>query len=186
MLGKTAVVLGQGAIGLTFTMLLHRMGAREVIAIDRHDYRLAWARERGATVALNADREDVVGAVNDLTDGLGVDVVIEASGDIESINQMTLLVKRYGTIILFGLPESNMVQLDYMSLVRKMATVIPTISAASEEPGGGIREAVSLVADGKLDVGWMVTHRVGLADAPRAYEMYEDYRDQVLKVVLRV
>ncbi len=186
MYGKTAAVLGQGAIGVTFTALLHKMGAREVVAIDRHDYRLAWSREQGATVTLNPDRDDVVAAVNDLTGGLGVDAVVEASGDLESINQMALLVKRYGTIILFGLPESNLVQLDYMSLVRKMATVIPTISAASEAPGEGIREAVSLVADGKLDVDWMVTHRVGLADAPRAYAMYEDYSEQVLKVVMRV
>ena len=134
MYGKTAAVLGQGAIGVTFTALLHKMGAREVIAIDRHDYRLAWSREQGATATLNPDRDDVVAAVNDLTGGLGVDAVVEASGDLESINQMALLVRRYGTIILFGLPESNFVQLDYMSLVRKMATVIPTISAANNAP----------------------------------------------------
>jgi threonine dehydrogenase-like Zn-dependent dehydrogenase len=70
---------------------------------------------------------------------------------------------------LFGQPELDTVQIDYMGLVRKMATVIPTINAASEVPGEGIREAVSLVVDGKLDVGWMVTPRAGLADAPRAY-----------------
>ena len=186
MLGKSAVVMGQGAIGLTFTALLNRMGAHQVIAVDRHDYRLARARTLGATVALNASDVDVAAAVADLTGGVGADVVVEACGDPASINQLALVVRRYGTIILFGLPEENVVELDYMSLVRRMATIIPTISAASDDPSGDIKEAVALVADGKLDVDWMVTHRLTMADAPRAYQMYEDYSDQVLKVVMRV
>ncbi len=75
MYGKTAAVLGQGAIGVTFTALLHKMGAREVVAIDRHDYRLAWSREQGATVTLNPDRDDVVAAAADLRSQASVDRV---------------------------------------------------------------------------------------------------------------
>ena len=185
-LGKTVVVLGQGAIGLAFTDLIRRMGPRQLIAVDRHDYRLTTAQQRGATTVLNPLRDDIPSSVADLTNGIGADAVVEASGTPEAINQMADLIKQYGQIILFGLPEEDLVEIEYFKLMRKMPTIVPTVSASDPAPSDGIKEAVSMVQSGDLDVSWLVTHQVSFDDAPQAYSMYADYLDNVIKVVMQV
>ncbi|MCH7593237.1 MAG: zinc-binding dehydrogenase, partial [Chloroflexi bacterium] len=69
---KRIAILGQGAIGLSFTMIAAAQGARQVIAIDLEDYRLDKARELGATDTINADKENVAEAIQELTGGEGV------------------------------------------------------------------------------------------------------------------
>lgn len=185
-MGKRVAVLGQGAIGLTFTRLLASAGARELIAIDLLDERLAKAKEQGATVAVNPTREDPAAAVAELTGGLGADVVVEAAGTEESVNMLASLVRPYGALVLFGLPERDRFPVDYVKLVRRQATIIPTVNAADADPAQAVHEAVDLVSRGRLDVDWLVTHRLPMAQAQRAYSMYEGYLDGVIKVVLEV
>ena len=66
-LGKRVVVVGAGPIGLCFTDLMVRHGARQVIVTDVHDYRLDTARQIGATHTINAAREDVRERVSAIT-----------------------------------------------------------------------------------------------------------------------
>ena len=61
-LGKTVVVLGQGAIGLSFTAILSRAGARNVVAVDSLDYRLDKSKEVGATHIINYKKENLENA----------------------------------------------------------------------------------------------------------------------------
>ena len=90
----------------------------------------------------------------------------------------------FGTIALFGLPEEPKVELDYVGLMRRQAIIIPNVSASTNDPTGCIKEAVALVHQGALDVSWLVTHRLPFSEAPKAYEMYEDYQDEIIKVVM--
>ena len=183
-IGQTAVVLGQGVIGLTFTNLVHKLGAGKVIAIDRHDYRLAKSIQQGATHTVNTNNEDPIAAVQELTNGQGADVVIEAAGQIETVEMIKGMVKMFGTVALFGLPEEPKVELDYVGLMRRQAIIIPNVSASTNDPTGCIRETVDLVHQGSLDVSWLVTHRLPFSEAPKAYEMYEGYQDEIIKVVM--
>ena len=185
-LGQTVVILGQGVIGLTFTDLVARMGAGTIVAVDHHDYRLAKARQRGAAVTVNPYQEDVAATVKEVTGGKGAAVVIEAAGTPEAVNQLADLVRLYGTILLFGLPEEPTLELDYVKLMRRQATIIPSVSSSGDDPAQCIKDAVSLVAKGQLDVDWLITHRLPFSEAPRAYEMYESYQDEVIKVVMQV
>ena len=177
---------GQGAIGLTFTHLLASAGAREVVGIDLLDERLAKASEQGATATVNPAREDVVAAVAELTGGQGADVVVEAAGTEEAVDLLSSLVRPYGTLVLFGLPERERFPIDYVKLVRRQATILPTVNAAGDDPAHAVHEAVELVSAGRLDVSWLVTHRLPMAEAPRAYTMYEGHLDGVIKVVMEV
>ncbi len=85
-LGKNVLILGQGSIGLSFTMITSRMGARSVIAADLLDYRLEKAKTFGATHTINSDKEDLHQAVLELTDGQGADIVVEAAGYPDTFN----------------------------------------------------------------------------------------------------
>ena len=173
-------------MGLSFTHLLSRMGATEVIAVDPLRYRLEKAWEQGASRILDPLHEDVAGAIDELTDGQGADVVVEAAGTAETVNQAADLVRRHGTIIFFGLPEEDVFPFEFMKLARKQPTVIPTVSASSNDPTQAIKQAVSMVARGRLDVSWLISHRLPFEEARLAYEMYEGYQDNVVKVVLNL
>ena len=138
-LGKRVVILGQGAIGLSFTHLLSRMGAAEVIAADLLDYRLEKSLQRGATRTVNPLREDLVAAVAELTGGKGADVVIEAGGTPETVNRTMDLVRLYGTVVFFGLPEDDVFPFEFIKMARKQPVVIPTVSGSSDDPPGPSR-----------------------------------------------
>ena len=95
-------------------------------------------------------------------------------------------MKLFGTVCLFGLPEEPLLELDYVGLMRRQVTVIANVSSSSDNPTQCIKDTVDLVEQGALDVSWLVTHRLPFDDAPRAYEMYEGYQEEIIKVVLSV
>ena len=81
-LGKDVVVMGQGSIGLSFTAIVARAGARRVIAVDPLDYRLEWGKKFGATHTINPDKDDVDEALAEITDGKLADISVEASDSL--------------------------------------------------------------------------------------------------------
>ena len=187
-LGKSVLIMGQGAIGLSFTMLLAKLGARQVIAVDLLDYRLEYAREFGATHTVNPSQEDLVEAVREITRGEDPDITVEAAGYNDTMNMAFRLVKLWGTVIVFGM-QSNLVNpVDTRLWFDKQPTIIPTSGARSGDPTAHIRTIVDLRERGWVDPARMVTHRMGFnaADVSRAYQMYEERLDNVVKVVLTV
>jgi threonine dehydrogenase-like Zn-dependent dehydrogenase len=85
--GSTAVVVGDGAVGLCGVIAAKEMGAERIIAMSRHASRQDLARQFGATDIVTERGEDGVAAVKELTDGLGAHSVIEAVGTQESMLQ---------------------------------------------------------------------------------------------------
>ena len=184
MLGKNVVVLGQGSIGLSFTMLLSRQGARQVVAVDPLEYRLEFSRRFGSTHTINPDKEDLREAVQELTRGVGPDIVVEAAGYAETLNMTFELVRPFGTAILFGVTEDRMVPVNTGALSNK--TIIKTSGASSGNPTRHIEDIVALRERGWCDPAQLVTHRLSfnVGDVNTAYEMYEQRLDNVIKVVM--
>ncbi|GBD11306.1 Alcohol dehydrogenase [bacterium HR23] len=185
-LGKRVVVVGQGAIGLLFTMTLLRMGAGRVIVVDPLEERLALARRQGAHLALNPHGQDAVRMASEATDGQGADLVVEASGEPGGIDLALQMARVYGTVVLFGVPEEDRVALNYFEALRKQLTLVATVSATCEDPARPIRLAVALRRQGWADPAWVITHRFPLDEAPRAYDLYARRAEGVVKAVLRV
>jgi threonine dehydrogenase-like Zn-dependent dehydrogenase len=85
--GVTAVVVGDGAVGLLGVLSAKQMGAERIIAMSRHEKRQQLAREFGATDIVTERGDEGVAQVRDMTDGLGAHSVIEAVGTQESMMQ---------------------------------------------------------------------------------------------------
>jgi L-iditol 2-dehydrogenase len=187
-LGKSVLVMGQGAIGLSFTMLTAMQGARQVIAVDLLEYRLQWAKDFGATHTVNPGTEDLAGAVGEITGGVGPDVTVEAAGYPETLDAAFRLVRPFGTVIVFGVQGDDIVPVDTRLWLDKQATIIPTSGARSGDPTTHIKQVVALKARGQVDPGRMVTHQLGfdVNDVNKAYQMYEQRLDNVIKVVMDV
>ena len=182
--GMNVAVLGQGCIGLLFTMILKELGARRIIAIDPNEDRLAMSRKLGANLAINTSRVSPVKVVQEVYGNLGADVVIEASGDTAALDECVAMARMYATLVLFGIPEEKEVTFDYLGAISKQLTMIGTVSATCESPARPIQEAVDLLTKGKIDLSWMITHRFSFDEAPAAYEKYADRSEGLIKLVL--
>ena len=186
--GKSVLIAGQGAIGLSFTMLLAKQGADKVIAVDLLDYRLDYAKRFGATHTINPGRQNLPEAVGEITGGVGADITVEAGGYPETLDMSFQHVRNNGMVIIFGIQEADVTPVNLKILRIKQPTIIPTTGGRSADPTSHIKEIVALRERGWVDPAPMVTHRLGfnVEDVSRAYEIYEDHLDNVVKVVMSV
>jgi len=184
-LGKRVVVVGAGPIGLCFTDLLVRAGASQVIVTDIHDYRLEVARKLGATHVINAAREDVPKRVAEITGGAMADASIEACGLRETYHQVFDVIRVQGTVIIFGIPHlEDTIAFDWSSAYTKLPNIVVTNSAAAGERGRFVAVCVDLVAQGRLDLSYLATHRFAWDEIPQAFDVYATGKDRALKGVI--
>jgi L-iditol 2-dehydrogenase len=185
-LGKNVLILGQGSIGLSFTMLVSRMGARSVMVADLLDYRLEKSQELGSTHPINPDKEDLIEAVQEITKGVGADITVEAAGYPDTFNLAFSQVRQFGTVIIFGIQSEKYVPIEHNWLMDKQPHIIPTTGARSGDPIGQIQDMVALRQRGWADPARLITHRMGFSNVQKAYDMYEQRQDRVIKVVMNI
>jgi L-iditol 2-dehydrogenase len=145
--GDTVVVVGLGPIGLMFVQLLKSLGAT-VIAVGKRHNQLKLAQKMGAAYVLNSTDSNVVEQVRRITNGRrGADVVIEAVGRTETWQQAMGMVRRGGTINLFGgCPSGTHIPLD-TTLIHYSEI---TIKASFHHTPRHIREALDAIHRGEI------------------------------------
>ena len=112
--GSTAVVVGDGAVGLLGVLSSREMGAERIIAMSRHESRQKLAREFGATDIVTERGEEGVARIRELTNGIGADSVLECVGTQESMKQAIQATRPGGFVSYVGVPHG--VELDAQSL----------------------------------------------------------------------
>jgi threonine dehydrogenase-like Zn-dependent dehydrogenase len=112
--GVTAVVVGDGAVGLLGILSARQMGAERIIAMSRHDKRQKLAREFGATDIVAERGDQAVARVKDMTKGIGADSVLECVGTQESMMQAIKSTRPGGHVGYVGVPHG--VELDAQQL----------------------------------------------------------------------
>ena len=185
-LQKNVLVLGQGSIGLSFTMITSRMGARSVMAVDPLDYRLEKSVQMGATHTINPDKENLTEAVMEITRGAGPDIVVEAAGYPDTFNEAFRQVRQFGTVILFGIQSDDFVPLEHNLLMEKQPSIFPTTGARSADPISQIQDMVGLRERGWCEPADLITHRLPFSNVQQAYDMYEQRQDNIIKVVMDI
>jgi L-iditol 2-dehydrogenase len=181
--GRDVAVIGQGSAGAFFTFLLKRAGAARVLVSDKSPARLAYSRQLGADLAVNANEDDFRSAVLEATGGRGADLVVEAVGSRETFPLSLELAAPRATVLWFGLPEGTE---DYPFSFREFFGKFLTayaISGTQGEPGfGSFRSAVRLIADGAIDVTPLLSHVLPVGEVEKAYQIAHDRTDGALKV----
>ena len=186
-LGKSVVIMGQGSIGLSFTAICARAGARRVIAVDPIEHRLDWSKKFGATHTINPDTVDLDDAVNEITGGIGGDISVEASGYPDAINAAFRNVAKFGKVIIFGIQEGvrgHLTEIDKQYFLKNTPTIIPTSGAGSGDAISHIERMIELKGRGWWNPGEMVTHHRTFNEVNEAYEIYDKRLDDVIKVVM--
>jgi len=180
LLDWNVVIVGQGAIGQLFCAAVRNLGARQIIAVDRLADRLKISPTMGATSVVNSSQTDPVQAIAERTDGHLADLVIEAVGHREqALDLCTSLCRKYGTILYFGVPPETIGEVRWLDLFRKNINVQTTVNPdfARDFP-----LAMRWIAEGRIDVSPVITHRFPLAQIQQAFEMYHQRLDGSLKV----
>jgi alcohol dehydrogenase len=177
--GDTVAVVGAGPIGLATVMTAKLYTPAQVIAIDLADARLEKAREFGADVTINNGSEDALALVQELTDGLGADVAVEAVGVPETFELCTALVRPGGRVANVGV-HGHSATLHLETLWIKDITITTGLVDTSTTP-----RLLSLIAQGRLDPTPFATHRFPLGDTLSAYDTFAAASEtNALKVVL--
>ncbi len=183
-IGKNVAVIGQGSAGLWFDFQLRRMGAKNVVAIDLENFRLQRSIAFGATHIFNNSAADPIAATEELFGGQLADVVIEAAGEVESINLAVDLVSKFGEILYFGYPRAQKFPFEFDRLFHKCCRATTIVGAACEPNQTCTHMAVQLIASGVADAGSLITHRVEFDDVIDAYETHRTRADGAVKIVI--
>jgi threonine 3-dehydrogenase len=180
--GRSVLVSGCGPIGLMAIPVARVAGARLVIATDPNEQRLALARQMGADVVLNPRRDEVVAQLRELTEGDGVDVVLEMSGAPMAIQTALEALRPGGQVAALGL-TSEPIRLDWNDLVViKGATVQGIYGRKIWDTWHRMR---ALLQTGAVDLRPLITHRLPLEAYEEAFRLLMNPGDEVVaKIIL--
>jgi L-iditol 2-dehydrogenase len=174
---STALVIGAGMIGLLILQALRAAGCSRVFVADIDDSRLNMAKELGATEVLSS-KTDLVTQVLKLTDGIGVDVTLEAVGRTETVISAIDCVRKGGTVTLVG-NISPQVTLPLQKVVSRQIRLQGSCASSGEYP-----KAIELLASGAIKVKPLITAVAPLDEGPAWFERLHAGEKNLLKVVL--
>ena len=192
--GEHLMITGMGVVGQLALQLAKLTGCDQTIAVDLIDQRLEKAGISGATHVLNPTTCDLKSPVQQLTEGRGLDVVIEASGYPDLLPELFDLMRIGGRIVLLGSIWHRKVELDLMPFHEKELVMIgahqpkcPTTPTAIFPWTQQYNRAQILkyICQGTLNVDHLISHQLPYTDAETAYRLLRDQRDQSLGVILK-
>jgi len=165
--GDTVVIFGVGATGMMHVMLSIEHKFDKIFCIDVNEFRLEFAKKFNITDSIISSSPDIKQKILDQTDNRGVDVAIIATGSLQALSSAIDLVRKGGTVIMFGVPSKGaMINLDMSIIYSKEITMISSYAASDSDT----KAALELIQSSKIDVKKLITHRYNIKDSPKAFE----------------
>jgi L-iditol 2-dehydrogenase len=178
--GESVVVTGPGPIGLLGVAVAKALGAQPVILTGTRDNRLDIGRRLGADHVINVRNQDPVEAVRGLTEGRGVDYVVECSAAPNAINEAAQMVNRGGKICLAAFPHEAP-PVDVAHLVRNNIYVY----GIRGEGKGATHRAEAFMRQKRFDATLIHTHTFPMPDLIEALRYAKDRVEDAIKVVVK-
>ena len=203
--GDTVAVWGCGAVGQFAMISAYMMGAERVIAIDRFPERLQMAKEKSKAEVINYEEVDAGEALKEMTGGRGPDACIDAVGleahgvgfedfydqtkqklRLETdrphvLRQMMVACRKGGTLSIMGVYGGFVDKMPFGAAFNKGLT----FRMGQMHGQKYMHLLLELVLNGKLDPSFVVTHTLPLEQAPHGYEIFQQKKDNCIKVVLK-
>jgi threonine 3-dehydrogenase len=168
--GNTVLVTGCGPIGVMSVAVSRICGATKVIATELNDYRIQLAKKVGADLVINPKKENVVEKVLKETDGLGIDVVLEMSGNPIAIKQAFESLRPGGRFSILGIPDKPM-EIDLgKDIIFKYITVQGINGRLMFSTW---HKTSRFLSSGRLDLEPIITHRFRLEEFEKGMELMQ-------------
>jgi 2-desacetyl-2-hydroxyethyl bacteriochlorophyllide A dehydrogenase len=187
-LGETALVFGQGVLGLLMTQLLKIAGAGRVLAVDPLTKRRDLALVVGADGALEPD--DLPGSILEVTAGRGADVAVEASGSGAALQTAIDSVVVEGTVVVASWYGTKPVTLSLGERFHRGRVLLRSSQVGRMNPDLGPRWDRSRRMETVLDLlprmrlKELISHRIPFEEAPDAYRLIDEHPGEVVQVIL--
>ena len=203
--GDVVAVWGCGPVGQFAIKSAYMLGAEKVIAIDRFSYRLRIAHDRAGAETINYEESDIFEALKEMTGGRGPDHCIDAVG-LEghspglagaydklktnlmmetdrpvALREAILACRSGGVISVIGVYGGFLDKFPMGAVVNRSLT----IKSGQCHVQRYMRPLLEHIRKGDIDPTFVITHRMKLDDAPRAFEIFNNKQDECLKVVLQ-
>jgi L-iditol 2-dehydrogenase len=162
-------------------MALKAEGVGRVYVVDVMDKRLDKAKELGATAVINSKKENVLDRINALTDGRGVDLCIETSGQEICTRQAVDISRKGATIVFVGYPASGEETLPVSKILDKELTFKSVFRYRHIYP-----MAIEAVATGKVNVKGVVTNVFDFDDIQNAMDRSVNDKADIVKSVVKI
>lgn len=175
----TVAVWGAGAIGLLTVASLKTAGVKRIWSVDPLAHRRELARHMGADAAIDPAESDAVKQLLTDTGGRGVDLAIDCAAKEDTVNQAIRAVCHAGRVVLTGIHSGALVPFDTSNLRRKEVTLYNVRRSNDESP-----EALAMIVARPEWFAPLVTHRRSLENIGEAFEIAENYRDGVGKMMV--
>lgn len=203
--GDTVAVWGCGPVGQFSIRSAYMLGAKRVIAIDRIPERLKMAKEQAKAEVLNYEEVDILKALDEMTDGRGPDRCIEAVGmeahgtdlmnlvdsakqkvGIESgkpiaLREAILACRKGGTVSVPGVYGGYVDSVPLGAIVNKALT----LRSGQTHVQKYLQPLLERIQNGEIDPSYIITHPMKLEDAPKGYKIFQEKKDNCIKVVLK-
>ncbi len=176
--GETVLVIGAGMIGLLLLQAARVSGCSRILVADIDATRLELAASLGANKTLERSGDALVKDILGLTDGRGVDLVLEAVGRSETVGAAIDCVRKGGKVTLVG-NIAREVTLPLQKVVTRQIRLQGSCASAGEYP-----EAMTLIADGQITVAPLITAVAPLSDGPQWFDRLHAREPNLMKIVL--
>lgn len=177
--GGTVLILGAGCVGLLWTQLIRRSLSTKIIQTELLEMRLNTARELGADAVINPQATRLEDGVRRLAPE-GVNYIIDATGSAQAIQESLGLLKKGGTLMLFGVcPEAEHLTLSPYDMFNKELKII-----GSKMPPFTLGKAARMIESGAIDTDRLVTHVLPLAEISEALRMFEEDKNCIIKIAI--
>jgi len=178
--GDTVLVMGSGIAGLLHVQLACALGAGRVVSTDISEARLAVAKQFGANTVIRAD-QDVLSELRRVNDGRLADRVLVCTGARSANLQALELVERGGTVLFFAPTDPGVtIPISINELFFRNDITLTTSYAGT---AGDHITALELIRAGRVRVGEMITHRLGLAETSKGFQLVAEAGSSI-KVII--
>jgi 2-desacetyl-2-hydroxyethyl bacteriochlorophyllide A dehydrogenase len=176
--GETALVLGAGPIGLVILAVAKSRGAK-VISVDLLESRLEQAKEFGADYTINPSKENVNSAVEKITNNEMANVVFEAIGAKETIENTIYLVSYAGRVVMTGYAHEPARFQEPQLITKKELTILGSRNSQNDFP-----DAIRFIQASEFDLTKLITHLLPYTEARRAFSILDTKSEPVTKILL--
>ena len=178
--GDNVAILGAGPTGVMHMLLAKLWGANNIVVADVNEFRLNFVKKYGVGT-VNLKHENLDDAIKEITDRIGTDVTILATGSIKAFESSLSITRRGGKILLFGVPSvGSRFDLDLNSIYSNEHVIIPSYGASEIETN----QALSLMSDKSLDLLPLVTHRFQIRECNDAFKCAHEAIDAMKVLVV--